>query len=166
MDGEDQIEPPADWLSYRRSRNTRSAFSAVFSKALELSLLDMINRLNTINEDLQNYRVGDMHVLVDESQTLLEILPKSFHGRKREYDGDKPKHPRSFYSFFVRIVVQVLGYISLWAGTHLRLRDVSLFCSAAGGKMHEEILVFTDFDFPQTGGSFNIGGYLLEHGRK
>ncbi len=139
---------PFEWLCYQRSRRTQQLFKAIFFKLSENSC-DTISRLfSNFGEPLLQSQQLPLLLIFDESQQLLDQLENdycSISSNKKGISNFKFEHPRSLFSFLARCVV---NYESIWCGTHMRIRNMELFSSAAAGKP-EKVFVFTDFNYLQ-----------------
>jgi len=93
--------------------------------------------------------IGVRYVL-DESHELLEVLKGDFHSSKNVSVDTMGQflEPRSFLSFLDSFM-SCKGMKTVWAGTHLRLRDVYLFNSARRdtSDWRKGSFLFTDFNF-------------------
>jgi|GEM_PF-4575551 len=118
-------------------------FKNIYSKVAKFEN----NTLYTFYSKLIDGR--DFVVIFDESQTLLDVLKFDYRFTKNEQQHVKNdgyfEHPRSFFSFLTRIIIQN-GIRSIWCGTHMRIRNMELIHSSAGGKPNG-IFVFTDFTY-------------------
>lgn len=131
---------PFDWLCYQRSRRTQKHFEAIFGKLEDLHSQFVDALFKKLEQVLRTFIL-----IFDESQQLLQKLVGDYHSAP-PYDGisdNKFLYPRTLFSFIARFIVD---YNSIWCGTHMRIRNMELFASAAGGKP-DEVLVFTDFNY-------------------
>jgi DNA polymerase III delta prime subunit len=127
----------ADWMDYQRSGRTQ-----MFSAKLFQEVWNVFSKLepeDTTALYIQENAETNITLIFDEAQQLLQIHPNCFQSQKKELD-------RSFFSFVVQNICKKMFCRTIWCGTHLRLRDVSLFASAIGGKS-EEIEKFSSFDY-------------------
>lgn len=130
-----------DWLCTQRSRRTRSLFCNIFKK--------LSNSNGSVSSALyEKLKPKEGHIIFDESQALLGKLKIDYRSSK-DFQQDITKgvfnHPRSFFSFLTGTIIQS-GLRSIWCGTHMRIRNMELIHSSAGGKPND-IFVFTDFNY-------------------
>jgi hypothetical protein len=128
---------PAEWIGYQRGRHTGEFLLQLFDDIQEVFSKETLKWTN--GNYLPDQEV--FTIIVDEAQLLLGVLKDKFSPRMATADGK-----RSFYSFMVQHVHKLRRFRTIWCGTHLRLRDVSLFESALGGKP-DEYQLFSSFDY-------------------
>lgn len=131
-----------DWLCYQRSRRTQGLFKHIFGILANVPI-EIITLLFGQFED----KLRSLILIFDESQHLLKKLVGDYHSLVNDEITDgKFEKPRSLFSFIARFVVD---YESIWCGTHMRIRNMELFASAAGGKP-DGVFVFTEFNYLQS----------------
>ncbi len=130
-----------DWLCYQRSRRTQQLFEKIFGILANQPIQIATDLFEQFKDKLRS-----LILIFDESQHLLKKLVRDYHSLANDEITDfQFEHPRSLFSFLARFVVD---YESIWCGTHMGIRNMELFSSAAGGKP-DEIFVFTDFNYLQ-----------------
>jgi hypothetical protein len=108
-----------------------------------------IHAINQLYGDLIAWsRFHKICCIFDEAQVMLTCQKDCYSSSTDESKAEDGKYvaPRSFLSLIARFV---LGekLRTVWAGTHLRLGDVSRLASAAGDKPEQSPRVFKDFNF-------------------
>ncbi|RKP16519.1 hypothetical protein ROZALSC1DRAFT_25180, partial [Rozella allomycis CSF55] len=133
------------WLCYQRSKRTQNAIKKVYLKLCDFDV-------SGIFESFYSNGYPNFYIAFDESQTMLEPSGQ-LHQSFRSFSQSGPMvvngelvHPRTFYTFLVNYFNLVTFVPCLWSGTHLRLKDVSLYKTAACGKV-DNFLVWTEFSF-------------------
>lgn len=130
-----------DWLCYQKSTRTRSLFANIFDTLGFCS--------GSFIEKLMNHTYGalfgSMVLIFDECQQLLLKLQTDYHSSSNASINLQGEFiaPRSLFSF---IVSQVKHQRTIWCGTHMRIKNIELFASAAAGKTNKEVLIlFSNF---------------------
>ncbi|KAJ2989199.1 hypothetical protein HDV02_005127, partial [Globomyces sp. JEL0801] len=144
---QDSSLTPFDWLCYQRSRRTQQLFEALFFQLSGNSVYTILRVFTYFAGPLLQQQQSPILLIFDESQDLLNHLQSGYHSITSTKNGIRNfefEHPRSLFSFLARCVV---NYESIWCGTHMKIRNMELFSSAAGGK--PDVFVFTDFNYLQ-----------------
>ncbi|KAJ2989875.1 hypothetical protein HDV02_004732, partial [Globomyces sp. JEL0801] len=133
------------WLCIQRSRRSRNLFAKIYSQLSQLPF----SVSEAIFDSLKSWFPKDGKIIFDEAQCCLEHLNLDYRSCSSNV---QPKvvngqftDPRSFFSFLTRTVIES-GLKSIWCGTHMRIRSMDLFSSAAGNKI-DEVCLFTDFNY-------------------
>ena len=120
-------------------------FLKIAEQLYELSESDIVNETNRLF-DWAN--AMDICIILDEVHELLKVLPGAFHSSivvSVDPETGRYIEPRSFFSFMASFLRQE-HLQSVWAGTHLRIADISRIFSARPGS-NECPIVFTKFNF-------------------
>lgn len=140
--GKTPVEP-FDWLCIQRSRRSRRLFTELFRKILTYPVLVISQIFDALKAKFNG------RVIFDESQHLLTILESDYRSSKHDLRGftdNRIDFPRSLFSFTAGCIT-ALGLNSIWCGTHMRIKNMDLVYSAAGGKPTTNIAIFTSFTY-------------------
>ena len=88
-------------------------------------------------------------IVLDEVHVLLEVLDGAFHSSTEpsvNQETGKYVAPRSYFSFIASFMRRN-SIQTVWAGTHLRIGDISRIFSARAASMDTGPLVFKEFNF-------------------
>ncbi|KAJ2989876.1 hypothetical protein HDV02_004733 [Globomyces sp. JEL0801] len=132
-------------MCIQRRRRSQSLFAKIYSQLSRLPFSES----EAIFDSLKSWFPKDGKIIFDEAQCCLELLNLDYRSCSSNV---QPKvvngqftDPRSFFSFLTRTVIES-GLKSIWCGTHMRIRSMDLFSSAAGNKI-DEVCLFTDFNY-------------------
>jgi hypothetical protein len=117
---------PWKWFSYQRSKSFQNGVCELIQTSLTFSNLPKNSNI--------------VAIIFDEAHVLLNVLQNRFP------NSTQIPNSRPLLSLLIRINYHILQISHIYAGTHLSLKDETLFVSGAGGGK-ESVTVFTDFDF-------------------
>ncbi|ORY25095.1 hypothetical protein BCR33DRAFT_705851 [Rhizoclosmatium globosum] len=140
-----------EWLCIQRSRRTQKLFDQIFSSLSSYSFRIVGKIFDSLKREF------DGRVIFDESQHLLTVLEWEYRSSKPDQRGisnNQLDSPRSFFSFAAGFVMNY-SLKSIWCGTHMRIRNMELMHSAAGGKP-TNVHVFTRFTYLTPKMIFNL----------
>ena len=136
---------PFEWLCIQRSARTRTVFAKIFNILISVERSAVLKILG----DFRN-KFNAVRLIFDESQSMLDFLTGCYRSCVVNYQGisvdGKPQYPGSLFSFFTSQIIRFSGFQSIWCGTHMKIRTMDLFHSAAGRK-YTSFEVFTDFNY-------------------
>jgi hypothetical protein len=128
-----------------------SRIDCVFSRILELvkQLPDYILIEKCTELIVWATRTTRFCVVLDEVHVLLQVLDGAFHSSTEpsvNQETGKYVAPRSYFSFMASFMRRH-SIQTVWAGTHLRIGDISRIFSARAASADTGPLVFKDFNF-------------------
>ncbi|ORY37260.1 hypothetical protein BCR33DRAFT_683173 [Rhizoclosmatium globosum] len=133
-----------EWLCFQQSRRTQLIFEDIYTQFATFPAEIVLELFNSMKRKFNG------RVIFDESQYLLTILKFDYRSSKpdqRLISNNMVIYPRSLFSFMAECVSN-FGLKSIWCGTHMRIRNMDLIFSAAGGKPSvSDIHVFTKFTY-------------------
>ncbi len=116
---------------FQMQQLSRARNLCVFSDALELMIEVPDHEIETEFRAMISWiQDKGIRIVMDEVQTLLDVLPKAFHSSDSSEVGPDNEYlyPRSYFSFLAKFLREN-GIRTVWAGTHLRIGDITRISS-------------------------------------
>ena len=143
---------PDDFFQFQQY-NSRNRSDCVHSKINELVKQlprnVIIEKYNELILWATKTTGNKLCVVLDEVHVLLEVLDGAFHSSTEpsvNQDTGKYVAPRSYFSFIASFM-RHYSIQTVWAGTHLRIGDISRIFSARAASTDDGPFVFKDFNF-------------------